>query len=157
MHIANNSLPINQATFFKAILPRFPILPIEETTEYRTYALASGGNNMSSGWYSCNKLNPGENGGILTGIYSTVALADSSTENIELAILEADFTNQTYTCVQILKEKLDFHTGTTAMLNTPVWVGPNQYVAIKTSASTQAKFVINGPSDVLRIVYYNTS
>ena len=132
------------------------MLPIEETTEYRTYALESGGSNMASGWYSCNKLNPGENGGILTGIYSTVALADTSTEYIELAILEADFVNQTYTCVKFLKEKLDFHTGTTVMLNTPVWVGPNQYVAIKTTAATQAKFVTSGPSDVLRIVYYNT-
>lgn len=110
-----------------------PLKNVEETVEIKTEtANVNPPSGLSRGWFLNNKMTPGTSGGLLKGLYTLQARSQSAEALVELAIVEVDFDNNKWTTVKLIPEKVNFQTGTQALLSNPVWVEANQYVMVKT-------------------------
>ena len=77
-------------------------------------------------------MTPGAKGALLKGVYTSQARSQSGEALVELAIVEVDFDNNKWTTVKLITEKINFQTGTQALLSEPIWIEANQYVMVKT-------------------------
>ena len=121
-----------------------PITSLEQTSTIKTEtANVNPPTGLSPGWFLNNKMTPGSRGGLLKGLYTVQARSQSAEALVELAIVEVDFDNNKWTTVKLIPEKVNFQTGTQALLSNPVWIEANQYVMVKTP-DTNFGYLNNG-------------